>query len=148
VLTVCEREGIRTQAMNWPVEAVGLDLVVQFGASRIGEDDVVAVGVVHVPAVGHALQRGVGSVEQQREIRLVVVRRLGMVDRNCAPIDVAILRTGAQREEKGSAHRDESASILGQTDVLEHSSSRVTIGASEGKGVRLEQSAIGTLNKN
>ena len=61
---------------------VGRDFVVQFlQAGAIGpEDDVVAVGVLYFAAVGGVCQVAVGAGDQNREVGLVRVRNLGMVD--------------------------------------------------------------------
>jgi hypothetical protein len=52
------------------------------------EDDVVSVGTLHMSAIGYGFQQRIGGVEQNREVGLICVRHLGVIDRNGAHVSV------------------------------------------------------------
>ena len=65
------------------------------GAIRVGrEDNVIAVGTHDYTAVGLSGQIRISPAEEEREIDLVGIRNLGVVDDNCTVIGVVRAKKG------------------------------------------------------
>src|SRR5580704_2021880 len=53
-----------------------------------GEDDVVAMRIVHMPSVGHGFEKGGSGVEQKREVTLICIGHMAVRDGHATGISV------------------------------------------------------------